>query len=129
MESIAERIVRKIESFDAQDDVFCADFLTDTLILRSPPIADPDLHDLKSKLEGISILGLKSWKLKSLLLLPPFSDSESLPCGPYFLRQSEIFEAWKLYEDRLSAFQTGVIADHRTPYRYVDMIQLGSAPA
>jgi hypothetical protein len=113
----AEGIVEKIQSFEAKDDVFCTDFLADTLILQSSPIPDAELHQLKANLEGIKILGLSSWRLKSLLLLSPSSDLEPIPCGPYFLHQNQIFEAWKLYDDNLSAFQTCVVADPALPYR------------
>ena len=110
--------MEKIQSFGAKDDVFCTDFLTDTLILQSAPIPDSDLHALKTKLNGLEILTLHSWNLNSLLLFSP-SASELLPCGPYFLHQNQIFEAWKLYDDNLSAFQTCVVADPEDPYRCV----------
>jgi hypothetical protein len=114
-----ESIVEKIQSLDAKDDVFCTDFLTDTLILQSSPIPDSDLHALKTKLDGLEILRLHSWNLKYLLLLSPSSDSELLPCGPYFLHQNQTFQVWKLYDDKLSAFQTCVVADPEDPYRCV----------
>jgi hypothetical protein len=112
-------IAEKVRSLDAKDDVFCADFLTDTLILQSSPIPDSDLHTLKTELAGLKILGSHLWNVESLLLFSPSSDSELLPCGPYFLHQRQIYEAWKLYDDKLSSFQTCVVSDVKDPYRYV----------
>lgn len=113
-----ESIVEKIRSFDARDDVFCTDFLTDTLVLQSPPLPDSYLQALKTKLQGLRVLGPDSWKLESLLLLSPSPDSEPLPSGPYFFRQDQVFEAWKLYDDKLAAFQTCVVADADNPYSF-----------
>ena len=111
--------MEKIQSLDAKDDVFSADFLADTFILQSSPIPNSDLHALKTRLDGLEILRLHSWNLKSLLLLSPSSDSALLPCGTYLLQQNQIFEAWRLYDDRLSAFHTCVLADPEDPYRCV----------
>ncbi|PVH72818.1 amidase signature enzyme [Cadophora sp. DSE1049] len=115
----AESIVEKVKSFDeSDDDVFCADFLSDTLILQSQSIQAQELLDIKTKLQGLEILGMNAWELKSLFLLPPSSEATQLPCGPYFLHNNQIYEAWKLYDDKLSAFQTCVVPDEDDPYRF-----------
>lgn len=39
------------------------------------------------------------------------SPFERLPSGPYFLHGPNLYQAWRLYDDNLEAFTTGVIPE------------------
>jgi hypothetical protein len=109
-----EAFAQQIELFKAKDDVFSADFLSGIVLIQSPSALEPKAFE---QAEIYSIQSSLSWEIKTVLLLPPFPDGSLLHSGPYFLYRGYVYEAWKLYADELSAFQTTVIRDVDDPYR------------
>lgn len=107
-----ETVIQEIHRFRASDDVFCTDFLSSTIIIQSKtPLAQslkPDqLPLLRAQL---------SWDVRTVFTLPLFTDGTALPSGPYFIHRGHVCEAWKLYADELSSFQTTVVPDADDPY-------------
>lgn len=112
----AERILSDIRSFDAHDDVFCADFLSPVLILQTPFAVSNDLSELQRALKGSSPLLGDTWDIEKVYInVRPSQDQ--IPSGPYFLYKGQIHEAWKLYSDPLESFQTTVVPAGDGSYR------------
>ena len=111
-----ETIVQKIKDFEAQDDVYSKDFLSQVVIVQTKPSSR--LGDTRS-VRPDKLQDLVPWQVQTVLSLSPLADGSLLPSGPYFLYRGEIFEAWKLYPDELSTFRTTVVPDLDDPYKYV----------
>ena len=101
-------IAQTIRDFKATDDVFSSDFLSSTIIVQTEKASRLDNSEM---IQLPRLRALVAWDVKTILPLPLFADGSFLPSGPYFLFHGQIYEAWKLYADELSSFQTTVIPD------------------
>ena len=99
----ATQIHSSIESFRSQDDVFSNSFGS-ALVIQEEIYKMPDddkcyyHHELVSQYEHIFVSHV--------------SREGVLPPGPYFLDHGRIHQAWRLYEDRLGAFNIPVIPEN-----------------
>lgn len=67
------------------------------------------------------VLDIGICALKSLNFTAVYTSSvNQLPPGPYFLHDSNIHQAWRLYQDVLDAFIFGVVPENALqPERFV----------
>jgi hypothetical protein len=114
--TLTNRIVQEIMEFQRRDDVFSADFLSETMLLQSDVSLEHILPILAKEVRESKVLKRYAWDLRSIKTTPLAVDGVGLPSGPYFVHRGHVYEAWKLYPDPLSSFQTTVLPDLKDPY-------------
>ncbi|KAK3382131.1 amidase signature domain-containing protein [Lasiosphaeria ovina] len=103
-----EYLLHAFQSFEAaEDDVFRHGFTNNIIVVQIPEqrrgalvVAEDVDHYLRLR--------------SSRLVLSPFSSADPpVPQGPYFVKQSGLHQAWRLYEDAMLSFVSAVVpADH-----------------
>ncbi|KAF4978680.1 hypothetical protein FZEAL_4974 [Fusarium zealandicum] len=86
-----------LQLFDSYDDVFTPDF--GSILVEKP--GGNGSH-------GASVTAREVYHLDLVMAL---EDLAELPSGPYFLHGPNLHQAWRLYDDDLGAFTSGVIPD------------------
>ncbi|TAQ90720.1 hypothetical protein B7494_g1006 [Chlorociboria aeruginascens] len=95
-----EKIASQLDYFDCVDDVYSKAF-AETIVVA---------HTSADEVEIGTATPLNYSGLLSTILYSRLDSSiTSLPSGPYFLRGSNIHQAWRLYPDELDAFNYGVV--------------------
>ncbi|KAL8934633.1 MAG: hypothetical protein Q9216_005808 [Gyalolechia sp. 2 TL-2023] len=105
------------QRFADEDDVFSMDFVDGALIYvqtKEPrgSVATPTptlSHEVKTYLEQHSA---------QLLFSDQAAELPSLSEGPYFVAQSRLHQAWRLYEDDLEAFVSSSVPAADEKYRF-----------
>ncbi len=96
-------IMATINTFYENDDVFCDDFLTDTLIIQHMSGDQAGVpYGLWTELSRKKESG--EWRPNYIVQIAP---EPALPQGPYFLTSDHrLLQAWRLYPDTHDAFAT-----------------------
>lgn len=99
-------ILARISDFSDRDDVFCSDFLSNTLVIQrrgSHCLTESTIpRTLEMLVDG------QHWKV-CIRVLDSLEHEHVIPNGPYFLVSNNLRQAWKLFPDYLDAFQTTCI--------------------
>ena len=98
-------IAQLIKTFLTEDDVWSTDFLSTVVIQLlpdSPAKNIVSLDDDKTFIQGFT---------SRILFTTVQSRKMLLPSGPYFVHESQIHEAWRLYADELDCFEITVVPD------------------
>lgn len=111
-------IVRQIQRFSMVDDVFSDAFISNILLIYPSQGSCLKKGALKSRLDGTQLITGKSWELQTIFTATSLAPDDKFQSGPYFLFGSNVFQAWKLYVDRFSCFQTTVLPAG-SQYEYV----------
>ncbi|RBR13067.1 hypothetical protein FVER53590_06671 [Fusarium verticillioides] len=85
-----------LDLFDSIDDVFVPDF--GSILVEKSGDNSSQVH----------IDTRQIYHMDQIKALDGFSE---LPSGPYFLYGPNLYQAWRLYDDELGAFTSGVIPD------------------
>ncbi|KAJ2987713.1 hypothetical protein NUW58_g4354 [Xylaria curta] len=114
---VSDQILVQVARFQELDDVFDSNFLSNVLIIhgRSPEGS----NKLRQRLAKTQPLQGKSWLLDTIYTTQGALTGSHIPSGPYFLCGQDIFQAWKIYVDSFSSFQTTVLPAPGSPYQYV----------
>jgi hypothetical protein len=88
-----ERVLQDIATFAENDDVFCADFLSQAVVLQFVKPITVDLQGILHDLQGSRPLQEKTWHSEKVYLRFIGSDHAALPGGPYFLHNGRIHVA------------------------------------
>lgn len=89
-----------------EDDIFCGEFLSDTVVLRNGEVIQ---QCLEKPWKSGPTSAWQQWQPANTIYL---SDKNAkLPDGPYFLFGKDLHEAWRMYTDPLDSFITSIIAD------------------
>jgi len=112
---LGERIASQLNSFGRIDDVYSKAFADTVLVV----------HTGASDVETAKVASLDSSSLgPNVFHFASNASVASLPPGPYFLRGSNIYQAWRLYPDELDAFIFGVVPqDVLNPQVFVGQVQ------
>jgi hypothetical protein len=90
-----DKVASQLDFFGLVDDVYSKDFAETIVVVDTGA-------DLLETTTAASVYS-------SVLHSRANSSIPSLPSGPYFLRGSNIHQAWRLYRDELDAFIFGVV--------------------
>ncbi|KAI1151518.1 amidase signature enzyme [Nemania diffusa] len=120
---VSDKILLQVARFQELDDVFDSSFLSDVLIIhgRSPE----GLNKLRRRLAGTQPFQRKSWLLETIYTTQGALIGSHIPSGPYFLCGHDIFQAWKIYVDLFSSFQTAVLPVPESPYHFRSLDSVG----
>ncbi len=102
-------ILNQIQRFPKADDVFDDGFISDVLLIADDSAGNEQRLLLLAELARNPVLNGKHWHLNSVYGLEPSTSRATIPSGPYFLGGNAVFQAWKLYTDEFSCFQTTVL--------------------
>lgn len=121
-------ILKQIQRFHKEDDVFDEAFVSDTLLVADDfPMTD-QMMLLRTELADEIVLDGKRWHLNSVYGVDTSISDADIPSGPYFLSGDRVFQAWKIYTDVFSCFEITVLPT-KLPYRWVNWPkQAGEAP-
>jgi hypothetical protein len=96
-----DAIIDAVNDFAKVDDLFCEDFMTDTIVANG-----------FSKEECVArvkiIAANKDWNVRKVLRLNARAQGRTIPDGPYFMLGDKLHQAWRLYPDHLDAFVSTV---------------------
>ncbi|KAI1122276.1 amidase signature domain-containing protein [Nemania abortiva] len=120
---VSDQILLQVARFQELDDVFDSNFLSNVLIIhgRSPEGSSK----LRRGLAGSQPLQDKSWPLDTIYTTQGALIGSHVPSGPYFLCGHVIFQAWKIYVDYFSSFQTAVLPVLGSPYHFRSLDSVG----
>ncbi len=104
-----DEILNQIQRFPKADDVFEDGFISDVLLIADDFAGNDQRLLLLTELAESPVLNGKHWHLNSVYGLETSTSRATIPSGPYFLGGKAVFQAWKLYTDELSCFQTTVL--------------------
>ncbi|KIW29218.1 uncharacterized protein PV07_05045 [Cladophialophora immunda] len=111
-----DKAVALINRFAGIDDVYSQSFAR-TVVLQSIQGRNGDVHLAQFKASGC---------FSAVYHIASTSPTKALPPGPYFLSQGNVCQAYRLYEDELDSFISGVIPDDvLSPKRYSSLTSLG----
>jgi hypothetical protein len=89
-----------LDSFAKNDDVFQPDFAEEGILI---------LQCLRKTSNSGAGEEAQFYVRQASETIQLETSSQEIPEGPYFLRDSSLYQAWRLYEDHLSAFVTTVV--------------------
>lgn len=108
--------------FLEKDDVFQEDFMHDSLLIVQSSLNGAKGDKDKRQQESLGAANGKDRVtaelgeyLKERALTLIFTDHLSAPEGPYFVIDGQLHQAWKLYNDHLAAFTTGIVPEDDQP--------------
>ena len=108
-------VSKLIKKFIEEDDVWSPSFLS-TVIVKILPGSRSYRRVCQSGREDLAC------NIESEILFDTASVNEaSLPSGPYFVYCDRVYEAWRLYQDRLDCFEISLapqLPDHLGRYEY-----------
>lgn len=114
-----DAVAKVVDSLLESDDVLNEDFLTNTVVLPSKAASTA----FASAIGSLVQISSTSWQVEHVLHLTKLSAASSIPSGPYVLLGSEMHQVWRLYEDTLDSFVTGVVPDDQRSSRYANANQ------
>ncbi|KAI1841736.1 hypothetical protein JX266_012104 [Neoarthrinium moseri] len=117
-----EVVTERIQRFKEEDDVFNEGFLTDILLVARNCASN--FEGLHIGLPGDANINGRRWHVGTVCNVITSASQAYVPSGPYFLCGNEVFQAWKLYVDRSSCFQTTVLPT-QYPYRFKNLDSIG----
>ncbi|KAK0730142.1 amidase signature domain-containing protein [Lasiosphaeris hirsuta] len=142
-------ILRQVQQFHEEDDVFDEAFVSDTLLVTDQSREKDGVIDeifasdtllvadeshlaeramlLRTELADEMVLGGKKWHLDSVYYVDTSRavSRGGVASGPYFLKGDVVFHAWKIYTDIFSCFGTTVLPTWK-PYRFKSFNRTGS---
>ncbi|KAH6658971.1 amidase signature domain-containing protein [Truncatella angustata] len=118
----SEEVLERIRRFKEEDDVFNDGFLSDILLIAGNHSSNHTR--LLTGLLGDVFVNGKQWHLGAVYSLATSDSHTNVPSGPYFVCGNEVFQAWKLYVDESSCFQTTVLPTG-SPYRFKNLDSIG----
>lgn len=89
-------LIEQFEDISRRDDVWCKSF-AENVILQT------DTHKIFARLKDETFEGVSNG--------PQQERGTRIPEGPYFLQNSKLYQAFRLFPDPLGAFVCGVIPD------------------
>ncbi|GAB1319268.1 hypothetical protein MFIFM68171_09478 [Madurella fahalii] len=117
-------ILKQIQRFYKEDDVFDEAFVSDILLVADDfPMAD-QMMLLRTELADEIVLDGKHWHLNYVYSVDTAVSDANIPSGPYFLSGDRVFQAWKIYTDVFSCFETTVLPT-QWPYRFKNLDSIG----
>ncbi|GAP85663.2 putative amidase 1 [Rosellinia necatrix] len=120
---VSDQILLQVARFQGLDDVFDSNFLSNVLIIHGTSPEGP--NKLRRGLAGTQPLQGKPWLLDTIYTTQDALLGSHIPSGPYFLCGHDIFQAWKIYVDHFSSFQTAVLPVHGSPYHFRNLDSIG----
>ncbi|OTA54709.1 putative amidase [Hypoxylon sp. EC38] len=120
--SSADSILETIHGFQASDDVYSHQFLSDIVIVQGD--VSPKTKDI---LHSLAVKGrLAKWSPSHIVGLGP-SNAPGIPQGPYFLTSDNcLAQAWRVYPDYQDAFTTTFVPseDNASGFEPLDGVSL-----
>ena len=96
-----DAIIDALNDFAKLDDVFCKDFMTDTIVANGFPKE-------QSVARVRAIIAARDWNVRKVFELKAQPQQPTIPDGPYFMIGNELHQAWRLYPDHLDAFASTI---------------------
>jgi hypothetical protein len=116
-------ILEQIKRFNDIGDVLSEDFFTNVMLLHEGGDSPVRRKALIDGLNATFPVGGKRWELDTVYRTTGVLPAAKVPSGPYFVCGGEVFQAWRIYVDEFSCFQTTVLPTRdRYQFRNLDSI-------